>query len=407
MPSAKTNGASADAATGTADTAWHRELLDGLCAFERETGSSGERAAADWLAERLGEHGVSADVEEEALHDTFWWPLGLAAGAGVLAGMLALRGRRLSAAALGTLAFAAGVDDLPPRHRRFRSLLPKRKATNVVATIGPDDAERTVVVVAHHDAAHSGLVFSPAIPNKINELNPEIFKKGNTSPPLMWPVVGAPLVSALGAITGSRALTKAGVVLSAGVAAAMADIGMREVVPGANDNGTGVVTLIALARALAASPTESVRVMLVSTSEEGLCEGMSAFGARHFPELPPERTFILSVDTVGSPHLLFLRGEGMFGITEYPERSLALCDGVAEELGIHVMPNLRLQNATDGVIALAAGYQCAAMCSVTDLKQPANYHWPTDTPENVNYETLADACRLVEAIVRRLDERWL
>jgi hypothetical protein len=47
------------------------------------------------------------------------------------------------------------------------------------------------------------------------------------------------------------------------------------------------------------------------------------------------------------------------------------------------------------------------MCSVTDLKQPSNYHWPTDTPENVNYDTLADACRLVEAIVRRLDDRWL
>ena len=41
------------------------------------------------------------------------------------------------------------------------------------------------------------------------------------------------------------------------------------------------------------------------------------------------------------------------------------------------------------------------------LKQPANYHWPTDVPENVDYGTLADAVRLTEAVVRRLDERWL
>jgi hypothetical protein len=394
-------------ADGAPDAARHRELLDGLCAFERESGSSGERAAAGWLAERLAEHGVGAEIEEEPLHDTFWWPLGLTAAAGVLAGSLALRGRRLSAMALGAAAFAAAVDDLPPRTRRFRNLLPKRRATNVVASVGPEDAERTVVVVAHHDAAHSGLVFSPVIPNKVAEVNPKFFEVNNTSPPLMWPVAGAPLVPALGALFGSRALVKAGMVLSAGVVAAMADIGMRGVVPGANDNGTGVVTLIDLAKALAESPTESVRVMLVSTSEEGLCEGMSAFAARHFPELPPERTFILSVDTVGSPHLLFLRGEGMFGMTEYPAEALALCDGVAEELGIYLMPDLRLRNATDGVIALAGGYQCAAMCSVTDLKQPSNYHWPTDTPENVNYETLADACRLVEAIVRRLDADWL
>ena len=238
MAQAKTNGAGAEALQRTPDAAWHRELLDELCSFERETGSSGERAAADWLVERLGEHGAEAVVEEEPLHDTFWWPLGLAAGAGIAAGLLGLRGRRLTGAALGTLAFAAAVDDLPPRSRRLRSLLPKRRASNVVASVGPADAERTVVVVAHHDAAHSGLVFSPAIPNKINEIHPKAFE-GNTSPPLMWPVVGAPLVSALGSLFGSRALAKAGIVLSAGVAASMADIGMRDVVPGANDNGTG------------------------------------------------------------------------------------------------------------------------------------------------------------------------
>jgi len=380
MAEVERDTAPAGVAANGSGPARHRRLLDELCAFERESGSSGECAAAEWLVARLAEHDVVATVEEEAIHDTFWWPLGLT---------------------------AAGVDDLPPRQRRFRNLLPKRRATNVVATVGPADAERTVVVVAHHDAAHSGLVFSPWIPNKLNEINPKFFEVNNTSPPLMWPVVGAPLVSALGALFGSRALAKAGVVLSGAVAAAMADIGNRAVVPGANDNGTGVITLIDLAKALAERPTESVRVMLVSTSEEGLCEGMSAFALRHFPELPPERTFILSVDTVGSPHLLFLRGEGMFGVTEYPAEALALCDGAADELGIHLMPDLRLRNATDGVIALDAGYQCAAMCSVTDLKQPSNYHWPTDTPENVDYDTLADACRLVEAIVRRLDDRWL
>jgi hypothetical protein len=59
------------------------------------------------------------------------------------------------------------------------------------------------------------------------------------------------------------------------------------------------------------------------------------------------------------------------------------------------------------VIPLFAGYQCASLCSVTRLKQPANYHWPTDVPENVDYSTLSDAIRLTEAVVRRLDESWL
>jgi hypothetical protein len=134
---------------------------------------------------------------------------------------------------------------------------------------------------------------------------------------------------------------------------------------------------------------------------------MLAFADRHFGELAPDRTFFCAIDTVGSPNLLVLRGEGMMGMREYPAEALELLDGLAEELGISLFPNMRLRAATDGVVPLAAGYQCAAICSCTDIKWPANYHWPTDVPEKVDYGTVVDAVRLTEALVRRLDERWL
>ncbi|MGI8728065.1 MAG: peptidase M28, partial [Solirubrobacterales bacterium] len=65
------------------------------------------------------------------------------------------------------------------------------------------------------------------------------------------------------------------------------------------------------------------------------------------------------------------------------------------------------RNATDGVFPLNADYQCISMASCTDLKQPSNYHWPTDTPGNVDCGTLARGIRLAEALVRRLDSEWL
>ena len=42
-------------------------------------------------------------------------------------------------------------------------------------------------------------------------------------------------------------------------------------------------------------------------------------------------------------------------------------------------PNLRLRNATDGLIALRAGYPTVTLGSVDEFKIPTNYHWPTDT----------------------------
>jgi hypothetical protein len=389
------------------ETEWHRELLDELCAIPRGTATEGEHRAAQWVADRLGEHDAPARLEEEPSNGGYWWPLGVAAAAGLVAGLAAGRGRRKLAVVLGGLAAAAAVDDLPPRSRQLRRLLPRRSGWNVIAEIGPQDADHTVIVGAHHDAANSGWIFSPAIPETIDRLAPWAIESSDTSPPLMLPVVGAPAVVAAGAATGRPGLLRAGIVLCAGVVVSMAQIGSRDTVPGANDNGTGVVAMLALARALAKRPTKRVRVIFLSTSEEATCEGMHHFARRHFRELPTERTFFLGLDTLGSPHLLVLRGEGMLGMREYPAQALGLMDGLAEELGIELFPNLRLRNATDAVYPLAAGYQCAALCSCTRLKQPANYHWPTDVPENVDYGTVADAIRLAEAAVRRLDERWL
>ncbi len=192
-------------------------------------------------------------------------------------------------------------------------------------------------------------------------------------------------------------------VLSAGFALAMVDIGRRAVVPGANDNATGVAVLLSLASALAPEPPAGLRVLLVSTgSEESLMEGMAGFARRHFPRLPRDSTWVVCVDTVGSPHLLLLEGEGMLGVREYRKDFLELVTGCAERLGIFVWQGLRFRNATDGVLALGAGYPTATLGSVDELRIPTDYHWPTDTPENVNYGTVADCARICQAVAERL-----
>lgn len=383
-----------------------RERLEELERIHRPSASEGEREAAEWLVARFAEVGAEARIEAEPAHGTYWWPLGIGTALGALGAIAALRGRRVLGAALAGLGAAGIADDFPPGQRRLRRVLPRRATYNVVCELGPADAERTVVVVAHHDAAHSGLVFHPALPLIADRLG--LIEKSDTSPPLMAPVIGGPLLAALGALTGWRPLAKLGALFGLGATAAMAEIGARETVPGANDNGTSVVALLALAERFVERPPEGVRVILLSTgSEESFSEGMKAFGERHFPRLPRESTFFLCLESIGSPHLLVLRGEGFLKMREYPARALAFMDDLAEEMGIWLYPNLRLRNGTDGLESMAAGYETAALCGCTDLKQPANYHWPNDLAENVNFDTLADAIKLSETAVRRLGIRWL
>jgi hypothetical protein len=383
-----------------------RERLEELEAIERPSASEGERRAAEWLVERFRELGAEARIEAEPAHGTYWWPLGIGAALGALAGALALAGRRRAAAVLGLVGAAGIADDFPPGRRRLRRVLPKRVTYNVVCELGDPGAERTVVVGAHHDSAHTGLVFHPGVPPLADRLG--LIERSDTSPPLMAPVIGGPILAGLGALTGRRILAKLGLLLGLGSTAAMAEIGSRNVVPGANDNGTAVVSLLALAERFLAEPPEGVRLLLLSTgSEESFSEGMKAFGERHFDELPRERTFFLCLESIGSPHLLVLRGEGFLRMREYPPRALAFMDGLAEELGIPLFPNLRLHNGTDALEWLAAGYETAVLAGCTDLKQPANYHWPNDIAANVDFATLAEGIRLAEAAARRLGQRWL
>jgi hypothetical protein len=383
-----------------------RGLLEGLEKIDRPSASPGEREAAEWIVERLAEAGGEARIETEAAHGTYWWPLGIGTAAGALGGLAALAGRRWAAAALGAAGAAAIATDFPPQDRPLRRLLPENECSNVVCEIGDPDARRTVVLVSHHDAAHSGLVFHPGIPDLVSRTG--IFRKLDTSPMLMAPVIGGPLLAALAGVTGSRRLALAATVVSAASTASMADIALRDVVPGANDNGTAVVSLIELTRRLVADPPPGIRIIVLSVgAEESFSEGIRAFGKRHFDSLPQDATFFINLDTVGSPHLTVLRGEGFLKMYGYPDRALDLADRTAERIGVPLYPNLRIRNGTDGLEPLAAGYPVVSICSCTEHKQPANYHWPNDTAENVDFDTVEQAIDLAEAMTRSLAEDWV
>jgi hypothetical protein len=387
-----------------------RQAIAHLASIDRPSASPGEHEAAQWIAAQLAEFGCSVRVEEERAHGGYWFPLGVPNALAGVAGLLARRGRvggsrlRALTAAVGAFAAAAIWDDVGGGKLWFRRrFLPSRPTWNVVAETGDPQAQRTLVFVAHHDAAHWGLLFHPGVLPLVDRLAPRLLARSNTSPPLMAPVIAGPLLIALGALFGRRRPLTAGTVLALGSAATFAEIGARDAVPGANDNLTGVATLLGLATELAERPLEGLRVLLVSTgSEEGFMEGMQAFARRHFPRLPRDRTHVVCVDTVGSPHLTLIEGEGMLRMRDYPDDFKDLVEGCARESRVELWRGLRLRNATDGLIALRAGYPTAAIGSVTRLKVPANYHWPTDTAENVDHRSVSDAVTLCASIARRL-----
>jgi Iap family predicted aminopeptidase len=82
-----------------------------------------------------------------------------------------------------------------------------------------------------------------------------------------------------------------------------------------------------------------------------------------------------------------------------------LLDACARRLEIPLERGFRARASTDSIIPSRAGYPIATLVSITDWRSPANYHLPSDVPANLDYDTVADATRLVHELAASLAGR--
>jgi Peptidase family M28 len=403
-----------------------REVVETLAPLDRPPCSPGERAAAEWLHERMSSiAGIEAQLEDEPSWGTFP-PTATGLGlAGVLAAVLTLRGRRLLGALLAAATFSGIVDEAHNGPRVVRRLVRRRRTTvNLIARAGDPDASSTLVVIAHHDAPQTGILFDQTLQRTLHERAPHLLERFKTPLPQWWFGLAGPLATLLGALRGhggggerrgespdalvvparNRGFARTGLVLGALGTALVADVWRSETVQGANDNLSGVACIVALAELLRDHPIPGLRVLLVSCgAEETLQDGIRAFVARHRHELDPATTRFVNLDTVGSPHLVLLEAEGPVRMEYYAGPWLRdLFTARADSLGIPLHRGYRARASTDSVIPSRAGYPIATLVSMTDWLAPANYHLPSDIPANLDYSTVADATRLVYEVARSL-----
>ena len=118
-----------------------------------------------------------------------------------------------------------------------------------------------------------------------------------------------------------------------------------------------------------------LRILVVSCgAEEALQDGIRGFLRRHAGELPHGRTWVLNLETIGSPSLALLEGEGPLVMRDYRDPSFRdLVARASSSAGIALERDLRSRASTDSVIPSRAGYPTATLSSVTSWRSLANY----------------------------------
>lgn len=329
-----------------------REDVAALAAMTRDSAGAGERASAQWVAGRLREIGAQ-DVRVEPYRGRSTY---------AVAWLVYLLGGVLG----GRLAALAGLValELDGSGRKPLIRVPGGEGANVVARVpAKGTPQRTVVLVAHHDAANTGLLWHPAF---------AVTRRphGKRQEGFAWSLAAALALRAAG-------LRRAALALALPHALLLADVARGATVPGANDNATGVAGLLALAQELVASPLEDADVILVSPGcEESGMDGMRAFLDAH--PLDPQTTLVVSLDSLGSGNPVVLSGEGVLLDHGYPD---LLPDADRRRMG----------GWTDPILARFRGIPAISIISLADDGLIPNYHRPSDLPEHVDFASV-EAC---------------
>lgn len=367
---------------GDALSARLRADVEALSAIERRAATEGDRRSAEWVAARLQEIGAQdVRIEPFRCHSTWAIPYGAIH-------VLGLLGARLPVALRAPLAFALAASyeaDYIGRSQWLRSRVPGAgEGRNVVGRIpAAGERRRTLVLVAHHDAAHTGWVWDP----RLLESGRKRARKTGTTPSFIALPLAALVLVALGLRRTGSGLLAVGIGLGAQAA-------LSETVPGASDNASGVAGVLELARRFVADAPEGTEVLLVfpSGEEVGLA-GMYAWLREGSGRgLDRASTLVLGLDTLGAGEPVVARGESLAG--SYRDEHLALVDDD--------VPRVRIGAGTDPMAARQAGLAAVSILSWSDGGF-TNYHLPTDTADRVSWESVRRCVELAERTARR----WL
>jgi hypothetical protein len=379
--------------------------VEELAAMDRGSASPGELASAKWAALRLREAGARGVCRERFRYQRSIAPRSVAH---LAAGLVAARIGGGRGAALAAAALASFELDFGGRSQWLRHLAPAGEGANVWGRVpAGGERRRTLVLVAHHDTAHTGLGWRyPALAgvgtresvasalglpydrDKMDSLA--------TGPELAFAAVAA------GSLLGSARLRVAGAAVFGFSAALALDVARSPAVPGASDNATGVAAVLALVERFAADPLPGTEVVAVLPGcEEPGMGGMAAWLRGPGRRLDRETTLVLGLDTLGAGEPIVARAEGGLLPWRYRDADLDWADRGAARAGLEAPRRVQLGGWTDPLLAVHAGLPTVSLLSARG-SWFTNYHQPTDTPDRVDWDSVGACLRLAGGVA----EAW-
>lgn len=376
-----------------------RELMTRIVAEcpRRQPTSDDERKAQEILGVEFRRAGLAVSQHDFTFNDNLYANLALHFGLGTLGTVVS----QVAPAAGFVMHLAAGGSYFLESTRKaylLRRLFPWKPSRNLLGTLpSVGEPDLRIVVLSHVDAAFTGWLFDPRLIKAFTGKPPfglEYFTRSlamathgqlalagidllkMVAGPLAWPL--RPLEWALTAPALIAFLVNLQVVIK------------NQIVPGAADNLTACVAQPLLARRLAAKKPPNVEIVFAAAGCEEASLGGGDAMARDFKGTwDPKKTVVVGLDTLSNGDLQFLEWEGEVRRLHAPEwlcqvaRDVAASEPRFAEVKGFAVP----VGGSDVAAFLAHGWDGLCLtCVDPAIGAPRHYHWPSDTPENVDYD---------------------
>ncbi len=135
-------------------------------------------------------------------------------------------------------------------------------------------------------------------------------------------------------------------------------------------------------------------------AEESGTWGMRQFLEEHAAEL--RGASIINIDNIGSGNLHWVTEEGMARRYRADRRLIGAAKRVAREKGVAIRSRAYKGLSTDATPALARGYRALSMMAFDINGRLPNWHWTSDTTDNVDIENIDTCVDFVTGIIREL-----
>jgi Peptidase family M28 len=395
------------------DVGERMEVIRRLCSFERRrAGTDAERRAANYLAERLREVGRRVEAEPTYVHPQYALVHALHCLIAIAGSIASLEIPALGFA-LVLLAALSMYLDLNTRLYLVRRLFFRRASQNVVSPGTRPDAPQRVILCAHYDAAQTGRAFNPRTVERAARLQSHLpFPIGPLrivfwSLAALLPVLGARMAGVDAEWLSILQLVPTLILIVA--VFLLVDIALSDVVPGANDNASGVATALAVARELDRDPPEHLDVWVLLTGAEwSLQEGMREFLRARRKQLRRDSTYFVCLDTVGLGDVRFETAAGWAVSFPMDRRLVQLCEAIAEAdrdgEGRYRARALRHPGLPgDSIAARVRHYPATTITCANQLDIVPGVQTAADVPERIDAAALERAHGFTLEFMRQLD----